>query len=49
MSGNVAGAAEQGAAEQDAGGNNPALRMVAIGCQAKFRFGRGFAIGKRQL
>jgi hypothetical protein len=44
MGGNVAGAAER-----DAGGGNPALRMVAIGCWAKFRFGRGFAIGKRRL
>ena len=41
MGGNVA--------ERAAGVGNPALRMVAIGCWAKFRFGGGFAVRKRRL
>ena len=35
-----------GAAGRDAGGGKPALRIVAIGCWAKLRFGGGFAVGE---
>ena len=41
MGGNTAGAAGR-----EAGAGSPALRMVAIGCWAKFKFGGGFAVGK---
>ena len=34
---------------RDVEGGNPALRMVAIGCWAKFKFGGGFAVGKSRL
>lgn len=30
-------------------GGNPALRMLAIGCCAKFRFGGGFAVEHKAI